>query len=164
MPVRPSLTLLFVKRPLPRRGVVCGGWRPYGWFMAQVDPEDDSIQRFIVRHYRYDPERRERRHVVIAAFDSEAEYQARLQSEAAEIQRRRDNGENVDRLEHASGSVYEPGYLRRAGNGHLLSRAIARGVSPPGLERLELPSNMSYVTAVRDESAGDAGQRAATLV
>jgi hypothetical protein len=128
----------------------------YGWFMAQVDPEDDSIQRFIVRHYRYDPERRERRHVVIAAFDNEAEYQARLQSEAAEIQRRRDNGENVDRLEHASGSVYEPGYLRRAANGHLLSRAIARGVSPSGLERLELPCNMSYVTAVRDESAGDA--------
>jgi hypothetical protein len=80
--------------------------------MAQVDPEDDSIRRFIVRHYRYDSQRRER-----------------------------------------------PGYLRRAANGHLLSHAIARGVSPPGLERLELPSNMSYVTAVRDESAGDADRR-----
>jgi len=94
--------------------------------MAQVDPEDDSIQRFIVRHYRYDPERRERRHVLVAAFDNEAEYQARLQSEEAEIQRRRDNGESVDRREHVSGSVYGPGYLRRAANGHLLSRAIAR--------------------------------------
>lgn len=60
--------------------------------MAQVDPEDDSILRFIVRHYRYDPQRRERRHVVVAAFDNEAEYQARLQSEAAEIQRRRTTG------------------------------------------------------------------------
>ena len=133
--------------------------RAYGWFMAQVDPEDDSILRFIVRHYRYDSQRRERRHVIVAAFDNEAEFEARLQSEAAEIQRRRDNGETVDRREHASGSVYEPGYLRRAANGHLLSRAIARGVSPPGLERLELPSNMSYVTAVRDESAGDADHR-----
>ena len=29
--------------------------------MARVDPGDDGITRFIVRHYRYDPERRERR-------------------------------------------------------------------------------------------------------
>jgi hypothetical protein len=129
--------------------------------MAQVDPEDDNIRRFIVRHYRYDPERRERRHVVVAAFDNEAEFQVRLQSEAGEIQRRRDNGENVDQREHASGLVYEPGYLRRAANGHLLSRAMARGVSPPGLERLELPSNMSSVTAVRDEARSDPQDRAA---
>ena len=131
--------------------------------MGALSPSRDlrhnSIQRFIVRHYRYDPERRETQHVVVAAFDNEAEYQARLQSEAAGIQRRRDNGGSVGRREHASGSVYEPGYLRRAANGHLLSRAIARGVSMPGLERLELPSNMSYVTAVCDESAGDADQR-----
>jgi hypothetical protein len=127
--------------------------------MAQVDPEDDSIRRFIVRHYRYDPQRRERRHVVVAAFDNEAEYETRLQEEAAEIRRRRDDGENLDRAEHASGSIYEPGYLRRSANGHLLSRAIRHGVAPPDLERLELPSNMSYVTAVRDESADDADQQ-----
>lgn len=127
--------------------------------MAQVDPEDDSIRRFIVRHYRYDPERRERRHVVVAAFDNEAEYEARLQEEAAEIRRRRDSGEDLDRAEHASGSIYEPGYLRRSANGHLLSRAIRHGVTPPDLDRLELPSNMSYVTFVRDESADDADQQ-----
>lgn len=127
--------------------------------MAQVDPEDDSIRRFIVRHYRYDPKRRERRHVVVAAFDNEAEYKTRLQEESAEIRRRRDNGENLDRAEHASGSIYEPGYLRRSANGHLLSRAIRHGVTPPDLERLELPSSMSYVTALRDESADDADQQ-----
>jgi hypothetical protein len=49
--------------------------------MAQVDPADDSIKRFIVRHYRYDPERRERRHVVVAAFDNEPEYQVRAPRE-----------------------------------------------------------------------------------
>jgi hypothetical protein len=133
--------------------------RRYGGSMAQVDPENDNIHRFIVRHYRYDPERRERRHVIVAAFDNEPEFQACMQEVAAEIRRRRENGENVDRREHASGSIYEPGYLRRAANGHLLSRAIRHGVTAAGLERLELPSNTSYVTAVRDEAVDDADQR-----
>jgi hypothetical protein len=44
--------------------------------MARVDPDDDSRRRYIVKHYRYDPERRERRHVVVAAFDSRREYKA----------------------------------------------------------------------------------------
>ena len=51
----------------------------YGWSMAEVDPEDDSIRRFIVRHYQYDPRRHERRHVVIAAFDNEREMWARME-------------------------------------------------------------------------------------
>jgi hypothetical protein len=123
--------------------------------MAQVDPENDNIQRFIVRHYRYDPERHERRHVVVAAFDNEPEFQARMQEVGAEIRRRREHEANVDRREHASGAIYEPGHLRRAANGHLLWRAISHGVAPPGLERLELPANTSYVTAVRDESVDE---------
>jgi hypothetical protein len=127
--------------------------------MAQVDPQDDSIQRFIVRHYRYDPERRERRHVVVAAFDNEPEYRARMQEVRAEIRRRQENGDNFDRREHASGTICEPGDLRRAANGHLLWRAIRHGVSPEVLEGLELPSNMSSITAVRDESVDDADQR-----
>jgi hypothetical protein len=47
--------------------------------MAPVDPENDNIQRFIVRHYRYDPERHERRHVVVPAFDNDPEFQACMQ-------------------------------------------------------------------------------------
>ena len=48
----------------------------YCWVVARVDPGDDSIERFIVRHYRYDPQRRERRHVVVAVFGNEREFQA----------------------------------------------------------------------------------------
>jgi hypothetical protein len=125
--------------------------------MAQVDPQDDSIMRFIVRHYQYDPDRRERRHVVVAAFDNEAEYKARLQEVAAEIRRRRETGEDVDR-EHASGLIYEPGYLRRASNGHLLWRALKRGIPRSALRGLELPSNMSSVTAERIENSDESGK------
>jgi hypothetical protein len=118
--------------------------------VARVDPTDDDIERFIVWHYRYDPQRRERRHVVVAAFDNEPEFLACLESVRNEIQVHRDRGESVDPREHASGIVHEPGYLRRAANGHLVSRAIRRGAAGSWIEELELPSNMSVVVSHRD--------------
>ena len=117
--------------------------------MARVDPADDSIERFIVQHYRYDPQRRERRHVVVAAFDNEREFRAYVEGVQAEIRRRRDAGEPVDPGEHASGIVHEPGYLRRAANGHLVSQAIRHGAAGQWIGELELPSNMSVVWAER---------------
>ena len=117
--------------------------------MARVDPGDDSIERFIVRHYRYDPQRRERRHVVVAAFDNEPEFRACMQDVHAEIRRRREAGEPVDPCEHVSGTVHEPGYLRRAANGHLVMRAIRHGATGSWIEELELPSNMSVVRSER---------------
>ncbi|HEY7263457.1 MAG TPA: hypothetical protein VH589_18460 [Trebonia sp.] len=123
--------------------------------MARVDPEDDSIERFIVRHYRYDPQRRERRHVVMAAFDNEREFWACLEGVHAEIRSRREAGEPVDPREHASGTVHEPGYLRRAANGHLVTRAIRHGAAGRWIEALELPSNMSVARAQRRPRASD---------
>lgn len=117
--------------------------------VARVDPEDDTIERFIVRHYRYDPDRRERRHVVVAAFDNEPEFAACMESVRAGIEFRRAHGEPVDPREHASGLVYEPGYLRRAANGHLVMRAIRHGAAGPWIDELELPSNMSVARAER---------------
>lgn len=115
--------------------------------MPRVDPEDDSIERFIVRHYRYDPQRRERRHVVVAAFDNKQEFRACLDRVQDQIRARRDRGEPVDPAEHASGSVHEPGYQRRAANGHLLKRAIRHGATGSWITELELPSNMSVLRA-----------------
>jgi hypothetical protein len=117
--------------------------------VARVDPGDDSIKRFIARHYRYDPQRRERRHMVVEAFDNERELWACMEGVQAEITRRREAGELVDPGEHASGVVYEPGYLRRAANGHLVKRAIKHGVAGRWIEELELPSNMSVARAER---------------
>jgi hypothetical protein len=45
--------------------------------------------------------------------------------------------------------VYEPGYLRRAANGHLLRRAFKRGVAGLQFEEPELPFNMSVFRADR---------------
>jgi hypothetical protein len=46
--------------------------------MVTVDPSDDTIDRWIVQHYRYDLTRRERRTVDETAFDNQAEFEAYL--------------------------------------------------------------------------------------
>jgi hypothetical protein len=117
--------------------------------VGRVEPDDDTIRRFIVHHYRFDPARRERRNVVVAAFDNEPEFLACVECLRAEIARRRERDEGVDPREHASGVVHEPGYLRRAATGHLLRRAIKRGVAGIQFEESELPFNMSVFRADR---------------
>jgi hypothetical protein len=116
--------------------------------VARVDPADDGVERYVVRHYRYDAERRERRHVLVAAFDNEPEFLACMQAVRDDIERRRRDGEPVDPREHASGTLLEPGYTRRAANGRLAMRAISHGVAIGSwLDELEMPSNISIERA-----------------
>jgi hypothetical protein len=77
--------------------------------MTQVDPDDDSIWRITLRHYRYDPERRERRHVDLATFDNEAEFFAELGRRQRDLEQRRQQG-TADPREHYTGLPKEPGY------------------------------------------------------
>ena len=111
--------------------------------MAAVDPDDDAIQRYMVTHYRYDPDRHERRHVVVGAFDNEFEFDACLDATAATLRARRDIDEAVHPREHVSGVVHEPGYRRRQQNGRLLRRQFEHGVLPLDWQDLDLPSNIS---------------------
>ena len=111
--------------------------------MAAVDPADDSIQRYVVRYYRYDPDRHERRHVVVAAFDNQSEFEACLDATAAALRTRRAAGEDVDPREYISGLVYEPGYHRLQANAHMLRRALEHQVVPSNWHDLDLPPNVS---------------------
>jgi hypothetical protein len=71
--------------------------------MAIVDPDNDGIQRNVVRRYAHDPLRHERRHQVVAAFDSEQEFRRLLETLAGDLKRRRDSGDAIDPLEHYTG-------------------------------------------------------------
>ncbi|MDP9093683.1 MAG: hypothetical protein M3N95_12305 [Actinomycetota bacterium] len=95
--------------------------------MAQVDPEDDSIVRYVVLRYAFDPERGERRQQVTAAFDNEAEYRDHVVRLAAELRARDDH----DPREHISGVVWEAGHGRKLANARLIKSAVQRGVSLP---------------------------------
>jgi hypothetical protein len=122
--------------------------------VAQVDPDDDEILRFVVYHYRYDPGRHERRHTAIAAFDNEPEFQAFLTATASVLRRSRVSGERVDPLEHISGVVHEPGYRRRQQNARLLIRATKRGASLPNVDELDLPANVGILRPVEQSRGG----------
>jgi len=94
--------------------------------MAEVDPEDDSADRWIVWRYRYDPSRRERRNTVVAAFDNEAEFLRRIAEVHVELHRLQTDGK-AERAEHVSGALHAAGSrtdnrARRASWRALLSR------------------------------------------
>lgn len=122
--------------------------RRYAATVPEVDPDDDGIYRWVVRHYRYDPERRERRHVAVAAFDNPDEFHADMQERAGQL-RDRKRGDDVDHAEYISGIMREPGYQRLQKNAHLLKRAIEHGVASSGVEDLNLPFNVGFIRAVR---------------
>jgi len=122
--------------------------------MACVDAVEDSIRRFAVRHYRYDPERRERRHVVVAAFADRGAFERFLRRTQRDLEPRRDQNPGFDPKKYASGITYEPHHRMRAANGRLIRRAMAHGV-PLGdwVDQLELSSD---TWVIRFET-GDAG-------
>src|SRR5262252_10773894 len=105
--------------------------------VAQVDPDDDGIDRWVVRWYAYDPLRHERRHQVVAAFDNESQFQALLAQSREQLQQRRDTGEDIDVQEHYSGVYLEPGYRQRQPKRRLIWRAIGRASPEAVRERLE---------------------------
>lgn len=121
--------------------------------MVKIDPDDDSITRWVVRHYRYDESRNERRHVIVATFDNERELEQAIDDLARDIEDRRHAG-RADPKEHATGGVMEPGYRRRAATGHMVRRALDRGIDVSAiLKNEELPANMC-VMRFEDETDG----------
>ena len=121
--------------------------------MAAVDPDDDEIQRYVVCRYAHDPQRHERRHQVVAAFDNKREFRRLLDRLAGDLQRRRDAGEPIDPSEHFTGLMLEPGYRRRQRGVRLLKKAIQHRVSlsEEQIERLDLPANMQVLRSEKKE-------------
>lgn len=129
-----------------------------------VAADDESIRRFVVTHYRFDPERRERRDVVVAAFDNDEEFISLVESIQSDIDRRTEAGEFVDENEHASCSIREPGHKRADAYGRFVSKSLRRGVTPgPWLNAYELHPTWgtvfsnSIASASRGRSNGKSG-------
>lgn len=93
--------------------------------MTRIDDTDDTLDRFVLRHYRHDAERHERRHVPIAAFDTEAEALNALEAEHADLAARRSRGE-ADEREHFTVIHLPPGYRAEQRARRHASRMTAR--------------------------------------
>ncbi len=121
--------------------------------MAQVDPDDDEIERFVVRRYAYDPARRERRNMIVAAFDNSLEFEAAIHAAAANLRRRRESGEDVDSREHVSGIVLEPGDHRKQQAGRTIKRGATLDAETWDRLGNDLPSGMGVVRFESDPHA-----------
>jgi hypothetical protein len=120
--------------------------------VAEVDPDDDTLLRYVVQRYAHDPARHERHHQVVAAFDNETEFNALIGTLARGLQDRRAAGEAIDPQEHITGVVLEPNHKRRQADARLLRRAVERGaVTDELLARLDLPANVAFVRGVKGD-------------
>ncbi len=113
--------------------------------MVAVDPEDDSIRRWVIHQYRYDPQRRQRRHVLVRAVDNPRDFEGALSQLHGQIERERTSAKS-DPAEHVTGTVWEPGDRARATTGHLVRRALEHGADPSRiLKSGPLPSNKAIL-------------------
>jgi hypothetical protein len=131
--------------------------------VAEVDRDDDTIWRWMIHHYQFDPARRERRNVAVAAYDNEREFQTEFERCAQMIRNEIAAGTRSSR-ENLYGVVLEPGHLAASALGHNVRRAIEHGVNPARLLATgPLPQNMAVLTFATSETAPlieDDGQHA----
>ena len=80
--------------------------------MGIVDPGDDTVQRFVVLHYRFDPARGQRTDVTVAAFDDEGEWLQDLELRKRRLHEQQEAG-LAEAAERISGVVKEVGYSAR---------------------------------------------------
>jgi hypothetical protein len=77
--------------------------------VVKVDAGDDTIDRWIVRWYRFDPERHERRHTIVVAFDNAAEMAAEVARLNHQLRDRKRAGMSED-VEWISAVHHHVGY------------------------------------------------------
>ncbi len=123
--------------------------------MGQVDPDDDTIWRWVLHHYRFDDARNERRNVVVAAYDNEREFNAEFERYVEQIQGEIKAGTRSSR-ENVSGVALKPGYREEHARGHSVRRAMEHGVDPsPLLDDGPLPSNMALLRMEPEPEASE---------
>ena len=100
----------------------------YHQAMPRVDPDDDSIRRWVLRHYRYDPHRRQRRHVFVAAFDDKREFEAAMAREQRSLTQRQEHG--GDPREHLTGLSSNLAIKPERGRDDSCAARLSTGLTP----------------------------------
>jgi hypothetical protein len=121
--------------------------------MASIDANDDTKRRWIVYHFRYVPERRQHRRVVIACFDKRREWRRFIDQARRQLQEAKEAG-TADTRQQISGVERPAGYDRvwkDVREHRPISTTLTRWGNPvPGLPQpltSELPS--AFVRARR---------------
>jgi hypothetical protein len=118
--------------------------------VGTVDPDDDSVWRWVIRHYRFDPDRNERRHVVVAAYDNEPEFEAAITVFADALNAEVTAGQ-ASATEHITGVTMNPGHNAQQATARAVKQALRRGVDPRGLLALGTLPSSTWVVGVDDD-------------
>jgi hypothetical protein len=78
--------------------------------VAEVDPSDDSRTRWVLQWFRFDPERNERRKVIVGAYSRKREFDREFRKLQADLEALKSDGRAED-AEQISGVKYEKGRL-----------------------------------------------------
>ncbi|MCP2032404.1 hypothetical protein L1277_002507 [Okibacterium sp. HSC-33S16] len=114
--------------------------------MASVDPTDDSLWRWVLYEYRFDPERNQKRNVVVAAFDNEDEFRRAFDDHLGRLHAELAAGTRSS-FGSVTGRTMPPGHLAAQKRGHDVRRAIEHGVDPaPVLRHGPLPEGMAVLS------------------
>jgi hypothetical protein len=80
--------------------------------VAEIDPYDDQIDRWIVWHYRFDPARRQRRNVTVAAYDNVSEFEKCIDAHRHRLLAQQASGE-AEAVETIGGGYKPAGHQAR---------------------------------------------------
>jgi len=97
--------------------------------MASVDPADDCVSRWVLQHYSYDPDRGQRRNVIVAAFDNRGEFGREMDRYAQLVRDASGTGQPPDG-EWVSGVEWPPGYHAEQAPARAVRRAVKHGADP----------------------------------
>jgi hypothetical protein len=81
--------------------------------VAQIDPFDDSVLRYVIRRHQYDPETKHFRWFYESAFDNKREYKRKLLKAFEELEVRQVKGE-AHLKEQLAGEVMQIGNFRNS--------------------------------------------------
>ena len=105
--------------------------------MSEVDPEDDTVHRYLVWHFKYDQNRRQRRMVVLGAFNTFPEAERLFLSKSNELVLLVASGQ-ADPRERMSLDNRYPGHHARAVEGRLAMRKMKSGWIAQGLTKKQM--------------------------
>ncbi len=98
------------------KGFVTGLWRlavlKFGPMGVEVDINDDSLDRWYVKHNKFDPERNQVRHVFLKAFSNQKAQMKYFVELSDPLEAGKILG-TVPKYEHILGGHYAPGYHAR---------------------------------------------------
>jgi hypothetical protein len=102
--------------------------------MAQIDPDDDNLDRFVVWHYHFVEKQGERKLEAICAFSTRSEAEEEFRSSSDKLIKRQAAGLS-DPREYFTLTYRRPGYKIDARNSRLVVRKMRSGWIAQGLTK-----------------------------